>query len=312
MMRKKIIFCGTPLIGRKCLEAIFNKEKYEIIFVISQPDKLIGRKKEIIFSPVKNFCLEHQIQLYQPEKISELKEVIANAQPDLILTCAYGQFIPSSILEIPQYKCINVHASLLPKYRGGAPIHWALINGEKETGITLMFMEKVMDAGAIIYQEKIAIEANDNLLTLFNKMENLAYQVVNQKIDDLFNEQLKSWEQDLNQVTFGYNIKREDERIDWNWDVCKIYNRIRGLAYNPTSFSTIADKIIKIYQAEITSSQTKKLPPGTIIDVNKKGILVATKNEDLLITEIQFEGKKMIKGNDIYNNRLKLINQRFI
>ncbi len=228
------------------------------------------------------------------------------------MTCAYGQFVPTSILEIPKYKCINVHASLLPKYRGGAPIHWAIINGEKKTGITLMFMEKEMDSGNIIYQEEIAIDNEDDLGTLFTKMENLAYKIVDENIDKLFDENLKSIKQDNEKVTFGYNIKREDEKIDWNKSSFDIYNLIRGLKPKPGSYTTLDEKVVKIYKSKILENKTENKNYGEIISIEKNGLVVATIDNDLLITEIQFEGKNIIKDNDIYNNRIRLMNKKFI
>ncbi|MGL5640543.1 MAG: methionyl-tRNA formyltransferase [Mycoplasmoidaceae bacterium] len=310
--KKKIIFCGTPKIGAEALRALFDINKYEILFVITQPDKLVGRKKEVIFSPVKNFCIEKNIKYFQPIKISDIQNEIIEANPDLILTCAYGQFINSQILEIPKYKCINIHASLLPKYRGGAPIHWALINGEKETGISIMFMEKTMDSGNIIYMEKIKIDDNDNLGSLFTKMEKLAYKVVYEQINSLFNLNLVGEKQDESKVTFGYNIKREDERINWNSSSIKIHNLIRGLSPKPGSFTTLDNKIVKILSSKLTQSNSPKNNPGEIISITKEGILVKTFDNDLLLNQIQFEGKNIIKEKDIFNSKQKLLNKKFI
>ncbi|MGL5591506.1 MAG: methionyl-tRNA formyltransferase [Mycoplasmoidaceae bacterium] len=310
--KKKIIFCGTPKIGAEALRALFDTNKYEILFVITQPDKLVGRKKEIIFSPVKTFCIENNIKYFQPTKISEIQNEIINAKPDLILTCAYGQFINSQILEIPKYRCVNIHASLLPKYRGGAPIHWALINGEKETGISIMFMEKAMDSGNIIYMEKIEINDNDNLASLFTKMEALAYKVVYEQIDSLFNQNLVGEKQDESKVTFGFNIKREDERINWNNYSKNIHNLIRGLSPKPGSFTTLDNQIVKILNSKLTESKTHNKQPGDVISITKEGALVKTLDNDLLLNEIQFEGKNIIKENDIFNIKQKLLNKKFI
>ncbi|MGL4616828.1 MAG: methionyl-tRNA formyltransferase [Mycoplasmoidaceae bacterium] len=309
--KKKIIFCGTPKIGAEALRAIFDSNKYKILFVITQPDKLVGRRKEIVFSPVKNFCIQNNIKFFQPIKISDIQNEISEAKPDLILTCAYGQFISSKILEIPKYRCINIHASLLPKYRGGAPIHWALINGEKETGISIMFMEKKMDSGNVIYMEKINIDDNDNLKSLFSKMESLAYKVVFEQIDTLFNPNLEGEKQDESKVTFGYNIKREDEKIDWNKSSKNIHNLIRGLSPYPGSFTTLDNQIVKIFNSKLTKNNSSNKKPGDIISVLKDGVLVKTLDNDLILNEIQFEGKKIIKENDIFNIKQKLLNKKF-
>ncbi|MGL5246252.1 MAG: methionyl-tRNA formyltransferase [Mycoplasmoidaceae bacterium] len=309
---KKVIFCGTPKIGSEALRALYDSNKYEILFVITQPDKLVGRKKEIIFSPVKIFCIKNNIKFFQPIKISDIQNEISAVKPDLILTCAYGQFINSKILEIPKYKCVNIHASLLPKYRGGAPIHWALINGEKETGISIMFMEKAMDSGNIIYTEKIKINDDDNLASLFSKMEVLAYKVVYEQIETLFDINLVGKKQDESKVTFGYNIKREDEKINWNNPSKSIHNLIRGLSPTPGSFTTLDNQIVKILNSKLTQNNSPNKQPGDIISISKNGVLIKTLDNDLLLNEIQFEGKNIIKENDIFNSKQKLLNKRFI
>lgn len=310
--KKKVIFCGTPKIGVEALRALFDTNKYEILFVITQPDKLVGRKKEIVFSPVKNFCLENNIKFFQPIKILDIQSEIIEAKPDLILTCAYGQFINTKILEVPKYKCINIHASLLPKYRGGAPIHWSIINGEKETGISIMFMEKAMDSGNVIYVEKIDIEDSDNLATLFTKMEALAYKVVYNQINTLFDLNLVGEKQDESKVTFGYNIKKEDEKINWNISSKNIHNLIRGLSPKPGAFTTLDNKIVKVLNSKLTQVTTLDKEPGDIISITKEGILIKTLDNDLLLNEIQFEGKNIIKENDIFNSKQKLFNKKFI
>ena len=310
--KKKVIFCGNPKIRVEALRALFDTNKYEILFVITQPDKLVGRKKEIVFSPVKNFCLENNIKFFQPIKILDIQSEIIEAKPDLILTCAYGQFINTKILEVPKYKCINIHASLLPKYRGGAPIHWSIINGEKETGISIMFMEKAMDSGNVIYVEKIDIEDSDDLATLFTKMEALAYKVVYNQINTLFDLNLVGEKQDESKVTFGYNIKREDEKINWNISSKNIHNLIRGLSPKPGAFTTLDNKIVKVLNSKLTQDTTLDKEPGDIISITKEGILIKTLDNDLLLNEIQFEGKNIIKENDIFNSKHKLFNKKFI
>jgi len=211
--RNKILFFGTPAIAASVLQALIDNKK-NLIGVVTKPDKPIGRKQEILFNPVKQLAIKNNIPVFQPNKLIEFTNEINLLKPDLILTCAYGKIIPSSILQVPQFHCINVHASLLPKYRGGAPIHYALLNGEKQTGISLMFMEPSLDTGDIIYQESIKISEDETYQTLYQKLSSLAYKVISEKIDNLFNPNLLAIKQDDSKVTYSYNITRNDELIN--------------------------------------------------------------------------------------------------
>jgi len=300
---KKIIFFGTPLIAAKCLQALIDLG-YNVPFIVCQPDKPVGRKKLFEFSEAKKLAIKKNIEVIQPENLSEIYEKIKKEKPDLILTCAYGKIIPEKILLIPKFKCVNVHASLLPKYRGGAPIHWAIINGDKKTGITLMFMEKGMDTGNIILKKEIEISINDNLDSLFLKMENLAYEIVFKNIQILFDKNIYSFAQDEKKVSFAPNIKRKDEIIDWNKDALVIFNHIRGLNSKIGAFSIYNKVNVKIYEVEITDKKSIN-HPGTIVDNNKK-ILVATKNFLLEIISLQMAGKKRI-----YKENISSISKNF-
>lgn len=293
---KKIIFFGTPLIASKCLQALIEMG-YNIPFVICQPDKPVGRKKLLLFSETKNLAIKNNIKVIQPNNLLEIYDKINQEKPDLILTCAYGKIIPEKILAIPKFRCINVHASLLPKYRGGAPIHWALINGDKKTGITLMFMEKGMDTGNIILKKEIEIAFDDNLDSLFFKMENLAYEIIIENIENLFAKNIDGIVQDQSLVTFAPNIKRIDEKINWNNDAIIIYNHIRGLSSKIGAFSNYKGKDVKIYDSIIIEHNTNN-SPGMIVD-NKNKIIVSTKNFLLEITSLQIAGKKRLYKRDI-------------
>lgn len=295
---KKIIFFGTPTIAVQSLRAVIDKN-YDVLCVVTKPNMIINRNKEIVFSEVKKFALEHNIKIFQPDKLIDIQEELMNLKPDLILTCAYGKIIPKAILNIAKFGAINVHASLLPKYRGGAPIHWSIINGEEKTGITLMEMSEEMDAGRIIFQEKITIDFEDNLETLFTKMEALAYKIVFNNIDLLFTNKLQRTEQDKSLVTYAYNIKREDERIKWNSNAINIYNHIRGLYPNPSTFTKYNNKIIKIYKAIILNEKSSE-EPGKIIKIDN-GIVVSTLTNNILITEIKIEGKNKVNDDQINN-----------
>ena len=297
---KKVIFCGTPQISVECIKALIDKD-IKPILVITQPDKFVGRKKEIIYSPVKQYCIENNICFLQPQKISEAKDTIDEIKPDLLITCAYGQFIPESILSIPKYYSINIHASLLPKLRGGAPIHWSIINGDKKTGITIMEMIKEMDAGDIFYQEEIEILDDDNLETLFKKMEKLAYNVVYKYIDNFFEHGLIKTKQNANEVTFGSNIKREDEKIDFNKTCNEVYNKIRGLYPIPSAFSIYENKIIKFYKSIKTNIDCFDIENGTILKIDDLGLHIACSNKVIIISALKIEGKGLVEDKNIKN-----------
>lgn len=294
---KKIIFFGTPLIAARCLQALIDLG-YHIPFIVCQSDKPVGRKKLLQFSETKILAIKNHIEVIQPNSLLKIYDKINQEKPDLILTCAYGKIIPEKILEIPKFRCINIHASLLPKYRGGAPIHWAIINGEKKTGITLMFMEKGMDTGNIILKNEIEISSIDNLDSLFKKMEDLAYKVVIENIENLFDKNLKNIMQEENLVTFAPIIKRKDERINWDNDASSVYNHIRGLSARIGAFSTYNGIDIKIYDSKIVLDNTLTSDPGMIVDNNQK-LIISTRNFSLEIISLQIAGKKRIYKKDI-------------
>lgn len=299
---KTIIFFGTPLIASKCLQALVDLG-YKIPFIVCQPDKPVGRKREVIFSESKKLALKSNIKVLQPNKLSEITNDIKDANPDLILTCAYGKIIPEQILNIPKYRCVNVHASLLPKYRGGAPIHWSIINGEKETGISLMFMEKGMDSGNIILQEKITINENDNLDSIFIKMEELAYKIVTKNISKLFDLELIGEKQNDNDISYAYCISRENEKINWNKTAENIKNHIRGLSTAIGAFTNYEDKIIKIFEVKILKS-ISKFAPGTIVNNNKQ-LFITTLTNEIEILSMQIAGKKIQNKEQIASTATK-------
>lgn len=298
-MKRNVIFCGTTSISVRCIEALIDKG-IKPNLVITQPDKPSGRKKTIEFSDVKKFCIENNIKFIQPIKIIESIKEIKESNPDLLITCAYGQFIPDEILMIPKYFSINVHASLLPKYRGGAPIHWALINGEKETGITIIEMIKKMDAGDMFFSEKISIDKNETLDSLYKRMGDLAYKVLYEKIELFFDKNLKKNKQNENEVSFAFNIKREDEKIEFNIEDYKIHNKVRGLYPNPGAFFIFKNKVIKVYKIKLTK-KTSNVEPGTIISISSEGLSVSTKTNDIILSEIKVEGKSIVKDSEILN-----------
>ena len=294
----KIVYMGTPDFSVLPLKELNNK--YNIVGVVTQPDKMVGRKKEIKFSPVKEFAIENNLKVIQPIKIREDYKEILDLKPDIIITCAYGQIIPKELLNYPKYGCINIHASLLPKLRGGAPIHKAIINGYETTGVTIMYMDEKMDSGDIIYQEKIKIENDDNAGTLFDKLSVLGSKMIIDILPSILNKTNKRIKQDENEVTYAYNITREEEKIDFNKTTKEVYDQIRGLYPWPVGYTTLDEKKVKIYNSLI-SNTNKQASSGEIINIYNDSIGVKTKDGEIKILELQFEGKKRISVKDYLN-----------
>lgn len=310
--KQKIVFMGTPHIATYALQALLDL-KQEIVAVVTQPDKEVGRKKELTYSPIKQLALANNLFIFQPNKIGEIYDDLKKLNFDYILTCAYGQFIPDDILLLPKKNSVNIHASLLPKYRGGAPIHWAIINGDKETGISLIKMVKKMDAGEIYFQEKISISETETTKSLFDKMGNLIYNFLISKWSKFIRNEFTIKVQDENKVTFGLNIQREQEKIDWNNKSDFILNLIKGLFDKPFACSFYNSIEIKIIKANKTNNSSLNFEPGTIVSISKLGLEVTTKDYNILITEIKVSGKKAMTIKEMLNgNNIFLVNSKFM
>ena len=301
---------GTPEFSVPVLEGLI--QNYNVIGVVTQPDKKVGRKQEIKFSPVKELALKHNIKVLQPEKIKTDYKDILDLNPDIIITCAYGQIIPEELLNYPKYRCVNVHASLLPKLRGGAPIHKSIIYGYEKTGITIMYMDKKMDSGDIISQSEIKIEDNYDTGILHDKLSIMGKELLLQTLPDIFNNNINPIKQNESEVTFAYNISKEEEIINFNKTTREVFNQIRGLSPFPGGYSVLDDKVIKIYEARIGFSKPKT--SGDIIAIYKDGIGISTKDGEIIITKIKPFGKKLMSVKD-YLNGIKdtnnLLNMRF-
>ena len=298
MSDKRIVFMGTPEFAIPVLNELIKN--YNVVLVVSQPDREKDRKGNLLMTPTKKLAIDYNIDVYQPTKIKEEYEKILNYKPDIIITCAYGQILPNEILNYPKYGCINVHGSLLPKYRGGAPIHHAIINGEKETGITIMYMDSKMDSGDIIYQSKIEIGDNDNLDKIYKEMSFLGARTLLEILPQIFEGTNSRIKQDETLVSFGLNITKEEEKIDFNQSSLRIHNKIRGLSSIPGAYALINDKRMKIYESKLTDIPSKNVP-GTIVKIDKNGILVSTNDKDIIITDIKLEGKKRCLVKDFIN-----------
>lgn len=303
----KVIFMGTPSFAVPVLKKLI--ENTNVLMVVCQPDKEKDRKGNIIFPEVKKVAIENDIEVYQPIKIKDDYQYILDKKPDIIITCAYGQIIPEVILNYPKYGCINVHGSLLPELRGGAPIHHAIINGNKKTGMTIMYMDKKMDAGDIINTREVEILDTDILDTLYNKMSLVGADLLIETLPSIINGTNKRIKQDETKVTFGYNITKEEEIINFNDNARNIFNKVRGLNSIPGASTYLDKKRLKIYEIEITDKLSKDIP-GKIIDITKDSLIVNTKDYLIKIKDIKLEGKKRCKVSEYLNgiqNKKELI-----
>lgn len=313
MEKFRILFMGSSFFSENILKTLVTtmEDEIAVVAVVCQPDRKIGRKQEIVPLPIKQIAKEYGISVFQPENIIESLKDLQSLKIDVILTCAYGQFLPKAILNLPKYKCLNIHASLLPELRGGAPIQWAIIKGLQTTGITLMKMISKMDAGAIYVQEKVAISNKDTYTSLVNKLIILAQNILIKNLLKIINDEIKEQEQDENKVTFGLNIKRSDEKINWDLSAQLISCHVRGLYNIPIAYTTLNNNIYKIHQVVITNDVSVKLP-GTIVAINKLGIIVATKTENIIIKIIQPAGKKAIVAAFYYGSKINPIEVGFV
>lgn len=306
----KVVFMGTPDFSVPVLKMLINNTN--VIGVVTQPDKPVGRSGKISITPVKQVALENNIQVFQPNKIREEYQDILNLNPDIIITCAYGQLIPKEVLDYPRLGCINVHASLLPYHRGGAPIHRAIINGDKVSGVTIMYMGEGMDSGDIITQSEVEILDTDTAESLFDKLSILGSELLLNTLPSIIegtNERIK---QDDSIATYSYNIKPEEEKVDFNKTRREVFNQIRGLNSWPVAYTYLDGKRLKVWESRI-GNKYDYIETGIITNIYKDGIGVSTKDGELILTVIQPEGKKRMNSSDYLNglnNKKELLNKK--
>lgn len=301
---------GTPSFAVPALELLI--ERLNVVMVVCQPDREKDRKGNILFPPCKKVAIKNNIEVFQPQKIKDDYHPILDKKPDIIITCAYGQMIPFEVLNYPKLGCINIHGSLLPKLRGGAPIHHAIINGDKETGITIMYMDRKMDSGDIISQREIEIGPNEKLDELYERMSYLGSELLEDTILSIVDGTNNRIKQNEEEVTFGLNITKEEEYIDFNNLSQDIHNRVRGLSSVPGAYSILNGKRVKIYETILTTEKSSKRP-GTIEKITNEAIYVSTKDFLIGITSLKVEGKKRCQVKEFINGIKKddFIGSRF-
>ena len=296
----RIVFMGTPDFSVSVLEKLIENQ-YEIVGVVTQPDRPVGRKRVLTPPPVKVTAVAHHIPVFQPEKIREDYQQVLDWQPDLIITAAFGQIIPKVLLDLPKFGCVNVHASLLPKYRGGAPIHKSIIEGEKETGVTIMYMDVKMDTGDMISKVVVPIDVNDHVGSMHDKLSVAGADLLIETLPMLLAGEIQAMPQNHDEATFAWNIKREDEFIDWSKPAQAVYDQIRGLHPWPVAYTTLDETTMKIWWAELTDREYESAP-GTIVELDKDGFVVVCGDcIGVKVTDLQLSGKKRVDVKSLFN-----------
>ena len=296
MKNKNIVFMGTPDFSVPVLKMLI--ENTNVLLVVTQPDKIVGKNKDVSFSPVKKLALEENIAVFQPVRIRKDFEELKKIDIDLIVTCAYGQIIPKEVLELPKYGCINVHASILPKYRGSAPIQWCLFNNDDVTGVTIMYMDEGMDTGDIIKIKEIPILESDNVGTLHDKLSILGRDLLLEVLPTIFdktNDRIKQGEN----YTLAPMIKREDERLDFNEEGQKIIGKIKGLNPWPLANIIINNQEIKVLEAQFVEKKIEKT--SIIKEIDKKSLGITCKDGIIYLKKVKPSGKKLMEINSFLN-----------
>lgn len=304
-MKERIVFMGTASFSLAVLQMLLENQ-YHVVGVVTQPDRYVGRKKVLTMPDVKIEALKYDIPVIQPVRIKEDYQAILDLQPDLIITAAYGQIIPQALLDAPRLGCVNVHASLLPLYRGGAPVHQAIIDGQEKTGVTIMYMVKKMDAGDIISQKETPILQDDTVGILYDRLSDLGAKLLKETLPDILKGTNQRIPQDESLVTYAPTLSREDERIDWNLSVKQVYNKVRGTNPWPGSYTTYQGKTVKIWAGQVHQCENAikhhaHQDNGTIVKIFKDAIGVKVNDGVYLITELQIEGKKRMSVKDYLN-----------
>ena len=297
MKRLKIIFLGTPEFSVPILQSLIDH--HDVILVVTKPDKAVGRGLQVRFSPIKELALKHDIEVFQPVKLRDQWKPIVALKPDYVITCAFGQLVPNEILNKFPHRCINIHASLLPKYRGGAPIHRAIMQGEFETGISIMEMVERLDAGDYMAQRSIPISDYDTVGTMHDKLSELGRQLILDVLPDL-HKMPRIMQEEVN-ATFAFNIDRKAEHLDFGKTKREVYNHIRGLNPWPVAYMVLGNKEIKVYEAYIKNENHYGKVEGEIVAIYPDGIGVKVRDGEIVLTKIKPEGKSAMAVKDYLN-----------
>lgn len=297
-----IIFAGTPEFAALHLQTLIDSE-HNVIAVYSQPDRPAGRGKKLQASAVKLLAIEHAIPVFQPQslKTAEAQITLGELQADIMIVVAYGLILPASILNIPKLGCLNVHGSLLPKWRGAAPIQRSIWAGDSKTGVTVMQMDEGLDTGAMLFKQSLAITKQDTSATLYQKLAEIGPKALLETLTTLT--ELKPQIQDDKHASYAKKLSKEEAKIDWELPAEQLERNIRAFNPWPVAFFTLSDSNIKVYSSHVVNNQNSDIPAGQIVKSDKQGILVATGKDDLLLTRLQLPGKKPMSAADVLNGR---------
>ncbi len=299
----RIVYMGTPDFAVPCLEKIVQMG-HQVAAVVTQPDRPKGRGRKLQPSPVKLAAQKHGLKIYQPEKIKteEFYKLLKSLQPELIVVVAYGKILPAKILSLPPLGCVNVHASLLPKYRGSAPLHWAIINGEKQTGVTTMYMDEGMDTGDMILKKSIEIHPDATVGELHDRLSVLGAELLEETLKLIEQGKAPRIPQDDGEASYAPMLKREHERIDWTLPAIKIKNHVRGMNPWPGCYTTLDGKVLKVWRVDVIDKNTPH-KPGTVVAVEQDSILVQTGMGMVSLLELQLQGGKRLVTADFLRGR---------
>ena len=300
MDRVRVVFMGTPEFSVPILEMLIDN--YNVVGVVTQPDKFVGRKKILTPSPIKQVAMKKNIPVLTPQKIRLEFNEILKLNPDIVVTCAFGQIVPKEILEFPKYGCINVHASLLPKYRGGAPIQRAIMAGEEKTGITIMYMDEGLDTGDMIESKEVIINDSDNCESLSNKLMICGTNLLKNVLPKILSNENTRTKQDDSKSIYAPIITRQDEKLDFEKNTKEIYNKIRALSPNPASYFILDSKITKVFASRIGNMNVKE-KPGIVTNIYEDGIGISTLDGEIVIVDIKIEGKNRMIVKEYLNGK---------
>lgn len=312
MKDKRVVFMGTPCYSVPVLKML--NEQCDVVLVVTQPDKEVGRKKILTPCPVKKFAISNNISVLSFDRLKDSYQKVLEYEFDIIITCAYGQIIPEELIYAPKYNTVNVHASLLPKYRGGAPIHHAIINGDEEVGVTIMYTDKGMDSGDIIKRKSLKLDIDDTYDIVSEKMSLLGADLLLEVLPSIFDGTCTRDKQDEDKVTFAPVIKREDEHISFNDSALNVHNKIRGLSSVPGGYAILDGIIVKLFLSSLEDTKETCFEPGVITRVDKNGIYVACLDKEVKILKLQVSGKKPMFVRDYLNGIKKeeLVNKKLV